>query len=62
MKRDAESMFCPLLSLKPGPEANYCETEKCAWAYGGHCAIVTIAQCLDGLNEHGIIVWPEDEQ
>lgn len=62
-RMNKESKICPLFFASPVNEIELeCRPDRCAWAHDGGCALVTIARCLDGLNEHGIIVWPESEQ
>lgn len=57
-----EQKICPLMASVPLGAKPDCLGDRCAWAYSGGCAITTIARCLDDLNEHGIITWPEDWQ
>lgn len=57
------SKACPLLFASACSDIEYeCRPDKCAWAYEGGCAVTTLARCLDGLNEKGIIAWIEKEE
>lgn len=55
------SKVCPLFFAgTAGMEEFECRPDRCAWAYDGGCAITVLARALDGLNESGIITWPEE--
>lgn len=54
--------ICPLLFASACSDIEYeCRPDRCAWAYEGECAMLTIARSMDGLNEKGIIAWVETE-
>lgn len=54
--------ICPLFfSSGADLEEFECRPDRCAWAYGGKCAMLTLARCLDDMVENGVAVWPEPE-
>ena len=57
------SKICPLFFSSAADLEDFeCRPDKCAWAYDGGCAVTTLARCLDGINEKGIIAWIEKEE
>ena len=56
-----QEKICPFMSIGEKISFMPCIAERCAWWDGHNCAMLTAANSLDGLNENGIIVWPEDE-
>lgn len=58
--REPPINICPLLAIAgaggtSGPAV--CLQERCAWAYEGGCALVSIARSLDSLDTSGIITY-----
>ena len=54
-----EQKICPLLAAGDPdhtPLSAQCKGARCAWAYEGGCALVSIARSLDGLNMVGVNV------
>lgn len=55
-----EQKTCPLLAAGDPdhtPVSAWCKGDRCAWAYDGHCAIVSIARSLDSLDTGGITTY-----
>mgnify|MGYP007033172507 CR=1 FL=1 len=52
----SEQKICPLLASVPLGAKPDCLGNRCAWAYEGGCALVSIARSLDGLNMVGVNV------
>lgn len=56
------SRICPLFFASAVNEIEVeCRPDKCAWAYGGGCAVVALAARLDDIAENGVTVCPEQE-
>lgn len=53
-----ESKICPLFFASPVNDIELeCRPDRCAWAYEGGCALVSIARSLDSLDTGGITTY-----
>lgn len=53
-----ESKICPLFFASAVTEIEFeCRPDRCAWAYEGDCAIVSIARSLDSLDTGGVTTY-----
>lgn len=53
-----EQKICPLLGAGPLGINTNCKEGCCAWWDEEDCAIITIAQSLQGLDRGGIVTYP----